>query len=467
MSSGVFVLANATSARRWLWLFLAISTLIGAMSLIVPLYWLALAFLFLASLIYLLLSPDKTFFLAIFTIPFTERIRVLPISFSINEVIILFALGSCLLNGLLTASRVSLRTSLDGWIVLLTLLFFGCGFFSISHTGLLGFFKIVEAFAMFYIGIYLLRTRQITRANVLKVILVTALFQASIGIFQSVTGIGSDFRSARGYLGYLGLGSNMVWHGKGTTWHFNTLGNFLVVSLLVFVPVFFRHIRRKKIALFWAGIILLGIITTYSRGTLLGLIAGLIFYLAVSQANWKRSLLMVGAFLLLVILPLGSYLSNSSYVETVSYNERLTIWQVPLAAITASSKAFWLGSGLNSYALAAWPYIPAFVPLSQYHNWFAHNFYLLTVMESGLIGAAILFSFLLYLWLNAWVQYRASSGGHKTYAILISSAMVGVFFVSIFDHTFASPHYKVFVFVLLSLLYAQDVPAKRVASFSA
>ncbi len=444
-----------------MWLFVFISALIGALSLIIPVYWIALALLGVAGLIYLALNPDKTFFLAIFTIPFTERIRVLPISFSINEVVILFALGSCLLNGLLTAPKVSLRTSLDGWIVLLTLLFLGCGLFSISHTGMLGFFKIVEAFAMFYIGIYLLRTRQITRADVLKVILATALFQALIGLFQSVTGIGSDFRSNRGYLGYLGLGSNMVWHGKGTTWHFNTLGNFLVISLLIFVPLFFRHIRRRKIALLWAGIILLGIITTYSRGTLLGLIAGLLFYLAVSQPNWKRSLYMVGAFLLLVIFPLVSSLSNSSYVETVSYNERLIIWQVPLAAITASSKAFWFGSGLNSYSLAAWPYIPAFVPLSQYHNWFAHNFYLLTVMESGMIGAFILFSFLLFLWLNSWSQYRHSRGGHKTYAILISSAMVGVFFVSIFDHTFASPHYKVFIFVLLSLLYVQDVPSKR------
>lgn len=446
-----------------MWLFVFISALLGALSLIIPVYWIALGVLVVAGLVYLALNPDKTFFLAIFTIPFTERIRVLPISFSVNEVVILFALGSCLLNGVLTSPKVSLRTSLDGWITLLTLLFLGCGFFSISHTGMLGFFKIVEAFAMFYIGIYLLRTRQITRADVLKVILATALFQALIGIFQSVTGIGSDFRSNRGYLGYLGLGSSMVWHGKGTTWHFNTLGNFLVISLLIFVPIFFRHIRRRKIALLWAGIILLGIITTYSRGTLLGLIAGLLFYLAVSQPNWKRSLLMVGAFLLLVIFPLVSSLSNSSYVETVSYNERLIIWQVPLAAITASSKAFWFGSGLNSYSLAAWPYIPAFVPLSQYHNWFAHNFYLLTVMESGMIGAFILFSFLLFLWLNSWSQYRYSRGGHKTYAILISSAMVGVFFVSIFDHTFASPHYKVFVFVLLSLLYVQDVPVKLLA----
>lgn len=461
MSSRLLTMADSVQARRWIWLFVLVSALFGALSLIVPVYWIALGLLALGGLSYLLLNPDKTFFLAVFTIPFTERIRVLPISFSINEVIILFAVGSCLLNGLLTAPRVSLRTSLDGWILVLTLLFFGCGFFSMSHTGMLGFFKIVEAFAMFYIGIYLLRTRQITRADVLRIILVTALFQASIGSFQSVTGIGSDFRSARGYLGYLGLGSNMVWHGKGTTWHFNTLGNFLVVSLLVFVPVFFRHIRRKKRAILWAVIILLGIITTYSRGTLLGLIAGLIFYLAVSQPNWKRSLFMVGAFLLLVIFPLVSSLSNSSYMETVSYSERLTIWQVPWAAITSSNKAFWFGSGLNSYSLAAWPYIPAFVPLSQYHNWFAHNFYLLTVMESGFIGAAILFSFLLFLWLNAWGQYRASNGGHKTYAILISSAMVGVFFVSIFDHTFASPHYKVFVFVLLSLLYVKDVPVRH------
>lgn len=441
---------------KWAGIFLLVSTLLGLMSLVLPIHLIAAALLGLIVLAYLAMNPDKTFYLAIFTIPFTDRVRVLPISFSLNELVILYAFVLCMAHAVIRGHRVSLRTALDPWIAVLTVMFFLAGAFSESNTGLLGFFKIVEAFIMYYMSVYLLRTGQVTRATILKTLLMTGVSQALLGIFQSVTGIGADFQSNRGYLGYIGLGSNTVWHGRGTTWHFNTLGNFLVINLLIFVPAFFRHVKQKKKALIWAGIILLGIITTYSRGSLLGLIAGTIFYLAVSQPNVKRSLMMVGAFVLFVIFPLAYMLSNSSYVETVSYDERLIVWQVPLAAITSSAKAMWFGSGLNSYSVVAWPHVPAWVPMDQYRNWFAHNFYLLTVVEAGIVGAIILFTFLLYTWLDAWVKYSRSQGGQKTYAIMMGVAMVGVFFVSIFDHTFASPHYKVLIFVLLSLLYVKN-----------
>lgn len=448
---------------RWAGIFLLVSTLLGLMSLVIPVHIIAGLLIFGAVMFYLALNPEKTFYLAIFTIPFTERVRVLPISFSLNELMILYALVLCVFHAVIRGHRVSLRTRLDPWIAVLLVMFFLAGYFSINDTGLLGFFKIVEAFVMYYLSVYMLRTGQVTRAAIIRTLLAAMLFQAVVGIFQSVTGLGADFQSNRGYMGYLGLGSSHVWHGKGTTWHFNTLGNFLVVGILMMVPLFFRHIRRKKRALLFAGIILLGIITTYSRGSLLGLIAGTIFYLAVSQPSLKRSLAMVGAFVLLVLFPLVYTLSNSSYVETVSYDERLMVWQVPLAAIHSSAKAFWFGSGLNSYSIVAWPHIPANVPMHEYGNWFAHNFYLLTVVEAGLIGAIILCVFLLYLLVNSWVRYARSHGGQKSYAIVMSSVMVGVFFVSIFDHTFASPHYKVLIFVLLSLLYAKNTRQFRPA----
>lgn len=451
-------LQNFQTSKNWKWagIFLLVSTLLGVMSLVLPVHWIAAAIVGMLVLAYLAMNPDKTFYLAIFTIPFTDRVRVLPISFSLNELVILYAFVLCVAHAFIRGHRVSLRTALDPWIAVLTVMFFLAGAFSESNTGLLGFFKIVEAFIMYYMSVYLLRTQQVTRATILKALLITGVSQALLGIFQSVTGIGADFQSNRGYLGYIGLGSNKVWHGRGTTWHFNTLGNFLVINLLIFVPMFFRHVKQKKKALIWAGIIFLGILTTYSRGSLLGLIAGTIFYLAVSQPNLKRSLLMVSAFVLFVIFPLAYMLTNSSYVETVSYDERLIVWQVPLAAITSSVKAMWFGSGLNSYAEVAWPHVPAWVPMDQYRNWFAHNFYLLTVVEAGIIGAMILFAFLLYTWLDAWVKYAGFRGGQKSYAILMSVAMIGVFFVSIFDHTFASPHYKVLIFVLLSLLYVKN-----------
>lgn len=458
MASTSFV--KHSSNRRWAGLFLLVSALLGAALFVVPVHWIIVGLISLAILVYLSLNPDKVFYLAIFTIPFTDRVRVLPISFSLNDLVILFCAVLCIAHMIIKEQKVNFRTGLDLWVAVLTIMFFLAGFFSESDTGLLGFSKIFEAFIVYYMTVYFIQTKQITRAKVLKVVLFTALSQAALGIFQSITGIGSDFQSNRGYLGYIGFGSSLVWHGRGTTWHFNTLGNYLATNYAIFLPLYAFCVKDKKRALLWGAIILLGIVTTYSRGSLLGLSAATIYFLGMSQKSVKRSLIFVLAFILFVIVPAVYTFGNSSYVETVSYNDRLTIWQVPLAAITSSTKALWLGSGLNSYAVVAWPFIPAWVPPDQYRNWFAHNFYLLTVIEVGLVGAAILFGFLVYVCIDALRKFKRSHGFRGAYSLAISTAMIAVFFVSIFDHTFASPHFKIFIFLLLGLLYVKRNPIR-------
>jgi hypothetical protein len=445
----------------WIWaaIFILVAALLGLAQFVMPVYYIMAGIFGLAALAYLSLNPDKVFYLAIFTIPFTDRVRVLPISFSLNELVILYCAVLCLIHMVLRNQKVNFKTGMEGWILLLTVMFFLGGFFSESDTGLLGFSKIFESFVFYYMTVYFLKTKQVTRARVLRVVLLTALSQASLGIFQSVTSIGSDFQSSRGYLGYLGLGSNLVWHGRGTTWHFNTLGNYLATNVAIFLPLYFFCFKNKKKALWLGFILLMGIITTYSRGSLLGLSAASIYYLAVSQPDIKRSIGFVMAFVGMVLWPIISFFGNSEYVQTVSYDERLIIWQVPIAAITRNAKSLWLGSGINSYAEVAWPFIPAWVPPDQFRNWFAHNFYLLTVEEVGVVGAVILFSFLLYLCVDGYRKFRNCHGFERAYGLSISTSMIAIFFVSIFDHTFASPHFKVFIFLLLGLLYVKrDFP---------
>lgn len=441
----------------WIWaaIFLMAAAILGVAQFFVPVYWLMAAIVGMVLLAYLSLRPEKVFYLAIFTLPFTDRVRVLPISFSLNELVMLYCALLCIVQYVLRNKRVDLRTGLEPWLLVLTIMFFLAGFFSASDTGLLGFSKIFEAFIFYYVTVYFLKTKQVTRATVLRILMWTAVSQAALGIFQSFTGIGSDFQSNRGYLGYLGLGSSMVWHGRGTTWHFNTLGNYLTTNVAVFLPLYFLCFKQKKKALWLAAILMLGIITTYSRGSLLGLSAAVIYYLAVSQKDFKRSLVFVLMFVGMVIWPAVSFFGNSSYAQTVSYDERLIIWQVPLAAITQNAKTLWLGSGINSYAEVAWPFIPAWVPPDQFRNWFAHNFYLLTMVEVGLLGAIILFSFLGYLCIDGLRKFRTSHGFERMYGLSLSTAMIAIFFVSIFDHTFGSPHFKVFIFLLLGLQYVK------------
>lgn len=446
---------NQSQLWKWLAIFIGVATLLGLAQFVFPVYIIIAGVIGLAVMVYLSLNPDKVYYLTILTIPMTDRVRVLPISFSLNELILLYCVLLCVIHMILRDQRVNFKTGMEGWIMVLAAMFFMGGFFSESDTGLLGFSKVLESFVFYYVTVYFLKTKQVTRAKVLRVVLLTALSQAAIGIFQSFTGIGADFQSNRGYLGYLGLGSNLVWHGRGTTWHFNTLGNYLVTNVAIFIPLYVFCFKQKKKALWIGAILMLGILTTYSRGSLLGLSAAVIFFLAVSQKSVKRSILFVTLFVGMVIYPAVSFFGNSSYVETVSYAERLIIWQVPIAAITRNAKSFWLGSGINSYGEVAWPFIPAWVPPDQFRNWFAHNFYLLTVEEVGVVGAVILFGFLLYLCFDGYRKFRNCHGFERAYGLSISTSIVAVFFVSIFDHTFAAPHFKVFIFLLLGLLYVK------------
>ena len=448
--------------RTWAGLFILIAMGMGALLLLLPVHLVLGLVVAAVAAIYLVLNPVRAFQAVIFTIPFTERIRVLPVSFSPNDLMILFTGIVVLGHAIFAEKRTSLRTKLDPWIGVLTVLFFLAGYFSASSRGLLGFFKWTEAVAVYYMLIWFIRTHQLTRAMVIRTVLVTALVQAAIGILQSLTGgFGADFQSQRGYLGYLGLGSSTVWHGKGTMGHFNTLGNFLVTNFLFFLPLYFYVVTKETRGKLIGLTLLMAMIMTYSRGSLLGLIAGSLFFISAIQKNPKHAAVALGAAVMLFVVPAFSVFGNSSYVSTLSFTERLMVWRVPMAAITQSAKTIWLGNGLNSYEVVAWPYIPANIPKEQYHNWFAHNFYLLSVLEMGILGALTFFSFFVYVWLDTWKRYRASHGLDKIYSLAMSVAVISIFFVSIFDHSYNSPYFKVYLFLILGLLYVKSFEKTR------
>ncbi len=445
--------------NRWIGAFVVLPVLLGFLIWLVPVHYLLVLMIITAVAIYLALYPDKCFYLFIFTIPFTERIRVLPISFSLNDLMLFFCAAITLGHMVLKGEFVNLKTKLDPGLLALTILFFLAGIFSESARGSLAFLKFFEAVVAYYLMVYLLRTRYVTRSTILKTMLATVLFQATLGIAQSFTGkLGAEFMSNRGYLGYLGLGTSTVWHGKGTMNHFNTLGYFLTISFLFYVPLALFVIRKKTWAYLAGGILLLGIITTYSRGSLLELVTGILFFLAITQPSIKKALWIM-AGVALVVLPFVLFFGNSSYMDTLSFNERLMVWQVPLTAITQNAKTLWLGNGLNSYEVVAWPYIPANVPLSDYHNWFAHNYYLLAVLEMGLVGAAVLFSFLIYLWRDTWRSYKSSHGYKAVISLSLCVSIFSIFFASIFDHTYGSPYFQIYLFLLLGLLYVRPQSA--------
>lgn len=431
---------------------LGLIAVIGGFVIFLPIQYLFLGVIALIGLIFLLLNPKICFYLIIFTIPIVDRIRVLPISFSFNDIMILICLMAVGLNILVKDKRTSLKTNLDIWNIILLILFFATGITSEVSIGPLASFKFLEAIVTFYLTVYFIRTKTIKINQIIKVIFITALFQALLGTFQSVTGIGAHFRSARGIWGYLGIGSNMVWHGMGTMGHFNMLGNFLVTLFLFALPIckyLIKNTKAKKIIL---GIILLGFITTYSRGTLVALYFSYFYFLFITVQN-KIKLSWIFASSFIFIYAAKNFLSETSYVNTIS--PRTEIWNAVIASILSCPRYTWLGAGLNSYETIVSPYLPQNNVL-----WFAHDFFLLTLQEMGVVGFIIFFSFVIYLLVDTYKRVKTGSKLVRTLNLSITLCIFSIFFVSIFDHAYSLPFFKVLLFLLLGIVYAKNIKTK-------
>lgn len=427
---------------------LGLITVIGGLMLFLPIQYLFLGFIVAAVLIYLLLNPKVCFYLVIFTIPIVERIRVLPISFSINDIMILICLAAVGLNILIKDKSVSLKTNLDIWNVVLLILFFATGLTSVSPTGPLGSFKFLEAIVTFYLTVYFIRTKTIKITQIIKVTLITVLFQALLGTFQSLTGIGANFRSPRGIWGYLGIGSNMVWHGIGTMFEFNTFGNYLVTIFFFCLPVCYYLIKNKVIARAILVIILIGIITTYSRGTLIALYFGYFYFLFLTLKN-KVKLSWIFSTSLIVLYAAKNFLSETSYVNTVS--PRTEIWNAVIASILSCPRYLWVGAGLNSYEQVVYPYLP-----QNNVMWYAHNFFLAILQSTGIIGFIIFFSFLIFILIDTYKRIKVGSKLLRNLNLSLTLCIFSLFFVSIFDHSFSLPSFQVLLFILLGIIYAKN-----------
>ena len=116
----------------------------------------------------------------------------------------------------------------------------------------------------------------------IKAILFFALIQSLLGISQSFFGFpifenitSVVYESGRNYLSFIfpSIGS-MVRQGTGTYEHFNGLGAYLAIAL----PIAYGYYKSDKttLRLVVLGVLFLGLVTTFSRGALIGSIIGIL-----------------------------------------------------------------------------------------------------------------------------------------------------------------------------------------------
>ncbi len=199
----------------------------------------------------------------------------------------------------------------------------------------------------------------------------------------------------------------------------------------------FRISASKLTAVTLCSLITAGILCTFSRGALVGLLGGsiitLLVVLLVRKVQWPFVLLViVGAAGLWLVTWVGQYALWAKRMETLVDADRLLsdgrlgIWQITFRA----GWDYWLvGSGLGTYRYVHQLYEPNWRDVVALH---AENQYLQTFVEGGIVGVVLLSSCIVLLIVcirnlfRSRDHYSFAAGIVGTFAL--SSQMIHSFF---------------------------------------
>jgi len=433
-------------------IFLALTMVGGSLILFFPIQYLLIALIGLIALVFLFIKPKYCFYLviALSTYMSTLSTESQQMPFNQTDILITICFVSCLFKFVILNEykKINLSTKIDKWIVALLILYFVSGVTSVSHRGYQGFLRFGEVAALFYTTVYFVRTKQVSISKIIKIMLIIGIFQSVLSIFQSITGIGANFQDNRGYLGYLGIGSSLVWHGQGTTEHFNCLGAFLSSLLLFFIPIYNSIVKNKKAGNLIITILLAGIITTYSRNALICLLVGILFFYFYKTKNRIKFAASIAAILLL-IFEVYNFLKNTSYISTIS--PRNDVWEYSMDVVTSSAHNLFFGTGLKSFSEVISVYMA-----NSYKFLHAHNLYLSTLLEMGVIGLTLSVSFLIYNFINAYTNINLSNKFLRVINFSICIYIISIFVLGIFDNTFQYFYTQVWLYIILGILYAKN-----------
>lgn len=171
--------------------------------------------------------------------------------------------------------------------------------------------------------------------------------------------------------------------------------NDLAFFLLAALPLAFAlrgSARRAWVYDLAAGVLLLAVLGTLSRGALVGVATMLVVALLMGLLRWRVALgfaVLIGAGVLVVLAAVpqlvGTSLSQKDHVADQNVSERLELWQAA-ARMTLESPVLGLGPG--SFSVLHGDYSDS-LPRDVNHTLdVAHNTYLEVSAEAGLVGLA-------------------------------------------------------------------------------
>ena len=431
------------------------------------------------GLVALLLHPHLGLYALAFTIPFGSMFErsLGPITVGPSEVLLAGTVASYALR--LTARRDTSSLRQSSWLWLGIVAYLASLTLSLLPAreltlGLVEVVKWAEVLLLYALVSTQLSTRQ--RRGLLLCLLFAGAAQAALGVYQFIRQVGppgfvlfdrymrayGSFEQPNPFGGYLGLvlplsyglvfGGLGMGRGKGQRW------------------------------LLWCGaasigvLLLVGLLMSWSRGALLGLAGGLALVALVSSRRYWPLLLMVGVTALLLAPELAALTHldwfsrltdmttligrDLTAVEITDANfanvERLAHW---LAGWRMFSQRPWLGVGTGQYPSA---YASVAIPRWGEALGHAHNYYLHTLAEGGLLGLASYLLMMVGATVGVARRALASSGWSRRVALGAMGMLGHLWAHSLVDNLYVHEMYLLVAMVLGLALVAARPESERI-----
>ncbi len=304
----------------------------------------------------------------------------------------------------------------------------------------LGYF--IQSVIWFYYLKQIIESEQIIKLSIV-ILNITALIVYFVGLQEVLNGARatSVLESANSFVGYS---------------YFFILVNLFLLKLKIASPL-----KIMSILTIFLSIIM--IITTQSRGGQIGVLISLVVYLIMH--NWGRirkllfALILFFALLFVLVVVFGPstlerYTEISSSNIDISTIDRVGLW---MAAIELFKQSPIVGIGLNNYYDFYPPYHPFFGIFHLKAMRVAHNLYLNTLAENGIIGFTVLILIIIILFRFLIKQFKNPliTENGKDLVIIVMAYFVYFLIHNLFDCIFTSlnhqliPFQAVFMLVLL------------------
>ena len=313
--------------------------------------------------------------------------------------------------------------------------------------------KFISFFAIFFM---ISQIDEKQKKLLLKTIVIAAAMISVYSIYQYFWGYGrtleylqktnSDFLSTSSYARDILLSKRAI----GTFPSPNIFAGYLII--MFFLALSLRGAKRRSNLIFTC-VIIIALILTKSLGAWLSLITALIVLLLLSYSSIKKRKLIVALFIILIAGALTFILAtrwerlmNMENPQN-SITQRLNYWRTAIAVIKDN---YLLGVGPGNFQEVFLKYKAGLSTNTRY----AHNVFLHTWAEAGIIGlASIIYLIITFLKNSMMLRCHCEPRRSRGEAISLFISLSGLAFIlhNLIDNTFFMPQVAIFWWILLTL----------------